>query len=879
MGSLSPESPLFSTGTQPVAPGEAMVTEDPADALAAVDAARALLETRLRKTINALAGRRNLKVELLWTPTRAPGQPKAPAWFNPATSTVTIDTTVGLAGVDPATVNPLTPQGRREHPVIVGLAAHEAAHAQHTRWTKSFGASESAVTAAMAVLLEEPRVEAHHLRRRPQDRPYLRAQSVLLDVASLGAGSAVQGMVRSRAAEVALLVLGRVDAGVLEPEDGALVEPHLRSVLGASLDEFRGLWREAIALEDRDVKGLMGVARRWVGVLGEVPAGYVPAACGIEAAGMSPPVDDEFADVGGGAEAPVDADSDGGGGAAGAGGAGREGATAAEADAASAGSGEHGESPDDLSGDRAASSEETAPKQDPQAPQDPAADTADAEPAGGADQPPSLDSPDGSASEQPRDSTGPDSESDGTEPAQGPEGDNTGDPEATEGADTARGQGPGEGEGDESEARADSQESEGADDEGGAGAHPDEDDEDHITSEDDAPDITTEAALDLEPITDTTPQGQDHQDAESQEAESQEAESATAQEDSLDLIIQALAEMGLQAAEQGALEAAVQDSPGGSQHGSTPSKASPKTPQQKNDQEQQQKALAAAQKVFSRDKTQGPKKTAASTGTKPGSRRTKAAKTVLHQREPTLDEKHLARRLRRILEKAQLPDRATELRDMPTPPGRMRGREAMVGAAQRAQRMPVTAKPFRTRVNRFVEAPPIHLGVMVDISGSMGWATSVMTSVCWAFGSAMSRLDGRSAAVTFGHDVAAVTYADEVPKRVSQIAATGTGHHFEQGFLALDGALELVNGRGARVLVVVSDGHYGAKESNAAALAVRRLKRAGGITVWIDASGGGDIPRDAVPVIINPLNQRNISAEEISEAIIDELSVQLHRAR
>lgn len=869
--------------------------ENALDALEAVDAARAMLTERMRKTVNALAGRRNLDMKLLWSPTRGKGQPQAPAWFSPATNTVTIDTTVGLGAIDPAEVNPLTPQGRQKHPVIVGLAAHEAAHARHTRWTATFGKGHAPVVVAMAVLLEEPRIEAHHLVRRPQDRPYLRAQSVLLDVEALGGGEAIPGMARARAAEIALMTLGRLDAGVLEPEDAALVLPHLQGVLGEDLGAFRALWSEAIALEDRDVRGLLGLGRRWVELLGEVPAEYVPAACGVEAAGVSIPSDDEFAAVGGGSPTGE-----------------AEGAPGAPSGPAPAGqAGAEGQPAASAGGDDSAAAEDPADADAPGSDADPASSegsvssedsgqTAPEAPAGNDGAPGEVDGDGAEAGGEPEGAEAAAGAAGAEDGAPGGEEDaeNPGDPGGPEAAGADMGSPGDDAAQDDDGAAGDQQGQDGTSGESltdgedtGSEAQPDDDgqpggDDDHPANEES-----------------TDPTAGDDSDTDEEDATSQGEEPASADEDDredvspgaaddttdapgpdastepnhLELIINAMQQMAQQAQQQGALEAqttspAHNNSPGAS---SSTSKAAEKA----KAAAAHQKAQKTAQEVFTPSSTKPTTSTSTKTTKTSRSRRTKATKTVHAHRDPTPEERQLARTALRALSRAQLPDRATERRDFTTPPGRMRGREAMIGAAQRAQRMPVTAKPFRTRVNRYVAAPPITLGIMIDISGSMRWATSIMSSVCWAFSYAMRDLDGTSAAVTFGHDVTAVTAPGVVPRQVTAIEAVGMGHVFTRAFAALDGGLNLINGRGARILVVVSDGEYGDAQRAAAVEATRRLHRAGGLTLWIDASGRGIIPEHAVPVRIAPHEARYITSEALAEMILDELIAQLRAHR
>lgn len=267
--------------------------------------AREALEVRMGTVMRALAGDEELGTELLWDVARLPGQPNAPAWFSPATRTVSINAVFALQGADPGVVNPLTPAGRRKHPHIIGLGAHEAAHARFTRWgDEQMGLleAESASVREVVTLLEEPRIERRYLSVRPHDRGYLRAMSVLVDTSQFGAPDdelreEMEGEGRGwvdgwRAATLCLLTLARGDAGVLEPEDLRAARQTLSLVLGDTLERLEPLWREALDLEDGDMAGLVDVARRWVDEVGEKPRGLVSlVTCPGEA-----PEEPEFAD-------------------------------------------------------------------------------------------------------------------------------------------------------------------------------------------------------------------------------------------------------------------------------------------------------------------------------------------------------------------------------------------------------------------------------------------------------------------------------------------------------------------------------------------------------------------------------------------------------
>ncbi|MER8118942.1 VWA domain-containing protein [Streptomyces sp. NPDC094031] len=225
--------------------------------------ARAALARRLGSIINTLADRDDVLLTMVWD-----GAPTADAaWFDPRLIKVTVNGAVALkGGVHPDHVDPLSISGRLRHPVIVGMSAHEAAHARSTRWGEWDTSAGRAVIRA-AVLLEEPRIEARHLQERPQDRVFMRACASNIVLPAQRKASSLFD--RWRAAAGAALVLGRVDAGVLTEAEVQPVSTAVEDVLGpGDLAALRALWQEVLTLDDGDQHGLLDVARRWVEVIG-----------------------------------------------------------------------------------------------------------------------------------------------------------------------------------------------------------------------------------------------------------------------------------------------------------------------------------------------------------------------------------------------------------------------------------------------------------------------------------------------------------------------------------------------------------------------------------------------------------------------------------
>lgn len=212
-------------------------------------------------------------------------------------------------------------------------------------------------------------------------------------------------------------------------------------------------------------------------------------------------------------------------------------------------------------------------------------------------------------------------------------------------------------------------------------------------------------------------------------------------------------------------------------------------------------------------------------------------------RAPTTTERGLASRIRATLRRAQFRDRTPVRHHERMPPGRLDGRAAMLGRAQRAMGTPVTAEPFIVTQYRVEPQPPLTVGVMIDTSSSMSWAETALPSVAWAFSHAMGGIDGQSAVVTFGAKATPLIRPGERPAQVRMFSATAAMEDFSGAFDALDGALDLVRGQGVRILIVVSDGYFQPAQRKATHEAITDLNRAGATVLWLGPEEYTDFPR------------------------------------
>jgi hypothetical protein len=231
------------------------------------------LSAALTAEVPVIADRDDLLV------TTAPGAGHgAPACFLPALATIEVDG-VHFGHIDPATAKPHLMSDRARYAPAWGALTHECAHSAHTRWTPPRDADPGAVEAAL--LLEEPRIEAAQVRRRPDDRHWLRAcvTTIVTNGMRLDDPAVAPAMTEYDAAHTAALFLGRTDGGILTRTETAPLATTIETVLGAQkLRDLRALWRTAFTVADDDADAMLELGRRWCELVGPDPRATTPPA-------------------------------------------------------------------------------------------------------------------------------------------------------------------------------------------------------------------------------------------------------------------------------------------------------------------------------------------------------------------------------------------------------------------------------------------------------------------------------------------------------------------------------------------------------------------------------------------------------------------------
>lgn len=210
------------------------------------------------------------------------------------------------------------------------------------------------------------------------------------------------------------------------------------------------------------------------------------------------------------------------------------------------------------------------------------------------------------------------------------------------------------------------------------------------------------------------------------------------------------------------------------------------------------------------------------------------------ERDASGAERSAAVKVANMLEKAKYRERdEVEIHSI-VPPGRLRTRAMVQGAALKSKGVMTQAEPWRRTVRKHTEEPTLNIGVMVDISGSMSAAMEPMAVTAWVMSEAVRRVQGKVAMVYYGQDVFPTLKPGQHLKQVQVYTAPDGTEKFNKAFKALDGGMNLLNGSGARLVVVVSDGCYTYEERNHARKWLTACKNRGVGVLWLTFDGGRD---------------------------------------
>jgi hypothetical protein len=206
---------------------------------------------------------------------------------------------------------------------------------------------------------------------------------------------------------------------------------------------------------------------------------------------------------------------------------------------------------------------------------------------------------------------------------------------------------------------------------------------------------------------------------------------------------------------------------------------------------------------------------------------------IKETRAPSGIERAAAVKIANMLERAKYRERDEKEVTSILPPGRLRSRAMLQEAAYKARGSMMHAQPWKRTVRKHTDDPTLNVGVMVDISGSMADAMQPMAVTAWAMSEAVRRVQGRCAMVYYGSGVFPTLKPGQHLPEVNVYTAPDGTEKFDRAFKALDGSLNLLNGTGARLLVVVSDGCYVPDETEKAKKWIQECEKHGVAVLWI----------------------------------------------
>ncbi|MFG1952463.1 VWA domain-containing protein [Micromonospora sp. NPDC048830] len=240
------------------------------------------------------------------------------------------------------------------------------------------------------------------------------------------------------------------------------------------------------------------------------------------------------------------------------------------------------------------------------------------------------------------------------------------------------------------------------------------------------------------------------------------------------------------------------------------------------------------------------------------------------EREPRDAERKAANRLTALLRRARHREPARTLQPSTTPPGRLRTRAAVTLAAQRAVGASPTAEPWQRVVRRPVPDPELTVAILIDASGSMRDFAEPMSSAAWIVAQASTRAGATSATLAFGDRITVLIPPGRRPAKVRDMRADAGTERFVEACTEADRILHLSTPGTARLLVVVSDGHY--VNPTKAQATITRLHRTGCAVLWLAPDNKSWPPRVYDHTTTITVDDPTTCINLIGQAAIDALS-------
>jgi hypothetical protein len=211
--------------------------------------------------------------------------------------------------------------------------------------------------------------------------------------------------------------------------------------------------------------------------------------------------------------------------------------------------------------------------------------------------------------------------------------------------------------------------------------------------------------------------------------------------------------------------------------------------------------------------------------------------SVSSRRAPSGSERASAVTIAKALEKAKYRERSVHVRKTQAPMGKLIARNLVQNKAMESMGKRGELPTWKSKTRKHTDDPTLRLGVMVDISGSMGMAMEAMGQTAWILSEAGRRIQAETAMIYYGSGIFPTLKRGQRLSEVTIYTAPDGTEKFAEAFEALDGELGLTFGDGVRILVVVSDGNYTPSQTERATELLRECKQSGVAVLWITPRG------------------------------------------
>ena len=206
---------------------------------------------------------------------------------------------------------------------------------------------------------------------------------------------------------------------------------------------------------------------------------------------------------------------------------------------------------------------------------------------------------------------------------------------------------------------------------------------------------------------------------------------------------------------------------------------------------------------------------------------------VSERRAPSGAERASAVLIAKALEKAKYRERSVHVRKTQAPMGKLIARNLVQNKAMESMGKRGELPAWKSKTRKHTDDPTLRLGVMVDISGSMGSAMEAMGQTAWILSEAGRRIQAETAMIYYGSGIFPTLKRGQRLGEVTIYTAPDGTEKFAEAFEALDGELGLTFGDGVKILVVVSDGNYTPSQTEKAKRILAECRENGVAVLWI----------------------------------------------